>query len=70
MSEEDILALLLAGPDESKEPILSLELMDTDPEPAELRYVLSQHRLSRTEDPNPDHSATVIFKEGFEPIED
>jgi hypothetical protein len=70
MSEDDILSLLQAGPDETKEPILSVELSETDPEVGELKYILAQHRLFRADEPNEDHSAMVIFKKGFKPVED
>lgn len=68
MSEDDLFALLEAGPDLTKEPLLSVELGEHDWEPAEIRYLLAQHKVSRAEEPNEDHSAMLIWKKGFKPV--
>jgi hypothetical protein len=68
LTEDDIFALLAAGPDQTKEPLLSVELGEHDWESAELRYLLSQHKVIRAEQPNEDHSAMLIWKKGFKPV--
>lgn len=69
MTEDDILALLQNGPDETKEPILSMPIGDWDPEPAELRHNLYLHGIQRSEVPDENHSSQVIFKPDFVPID-
>lgn len=70
MSADDLLALLMAGPDASKEPLLNVELAETDPAPEELAKMLEAHGILRTMEANEDHSSQLIFKPGFVPIED
>lgn len=70
LSAEDLLALLAAGPDASKEPIWNLELAETDPAPEELAKILEAHGMHRNIVPDEEHSSTLIFKPGFVPIED
>lgn len=69
MSEDDILALLMAGPDVDKEPIQSIELMDDDPTVARLIEILDEHKVARSLMPDENHSSQRIFKAGFVPIE-
>lgn len=69
MSEDDILELLMAGPDVTKEPIESIELMDDDPSVERLIEMLSQHSVFRAFTADDNHSSQRIFKEGFVPIE-
>ena len=70
MSADDLLALLMAGPDASKEPLLNVELSETDPSPEELAKMLEAHGIQRAMVPDENHSSTLIFKPGFVPIED
>lgn len=69
MSEEDILSLLQAGPDESREPLQSFELKD-NPEVKEIMHWLERHNVPRAEEPDEDHSSQLIFKPDFVPITD
>lgn len=69
MSEEDILSLLQAGPDASREPLQSFELKD-NPEVKEIMHWLERHNVPRVEEPDEDHSSQLIFKPDFVPITD
>jgi len=70
LSEEELLALLMAGPDETKEPLLNVELSDEDPSPETLREMLAAHGLQRSFLGDENHSARLIFRPDFVPMED
>jgi len=70
LSEVELLALLMAGPDETKDPLLSIELSDEDPTPEALREMLAAHGLQRSFEGDENHSARLIFRPDFVPIED
>ena len=70
LSEEQLLALLVAGPDPAKDPLLSVELSDNDPTPEEIIAMLKEHNVARAFEGDENHSARLIFKPDFVPIED
>jgi hypothetical protein len=70
LTEDDLLALLLKGPQEEKDPLLSVELSDTDPSVEELKAMLEAHGVGRTLVADDNHSSRLIFRPDFVPIED
>jgi len=69
LSAEQLLEILQQGPDEAKEPLLSMELKGWDPETKEIEHYLELHGLKKSPNADEDHSSQLIFKPDFKPIE-